>query len=380
MPRLRDGRREAACAQLRPIDALAMAAAKAEASFKLARAETELAKAPSSRVERAEREGSGGGKKVQAAEQALAKAKKKAEKPGDKYTPHAAQSLKAQEGPEDKSNADFQIYPDHQHRPAARARAVDRGRAESADRARARQSRLDAPLRRFARAGCQRLRPPLPAAVASGRARLARRRVHGARLELEASAPRHGPVAAVSPQFVECRRRRRDARRRSGQHLLLAHESAPARIAGRARFACCTSPAGSTCTRAARASIPTRKNRACAARSTSRRPPTSSTASSPPSTTATCSNATAGRRASCRSRRSRWPTASSRANARTRSRSAPKRSRTRISSSRRFSPLLGRAPTAEERDACLEGLAELAKLQSQPTARTHAVAPGADEP
>ena len=91
--------------------ALTAVAAKAEADFELARAEAGLAKArqaPSATT--AKGKAVDAEKQVKAAEAALATAKKKAENPGEKYTPIRA-SLKAQEGPEDKGNADFQNYP-----------------------------------------------------------------------------------------------------------------------------------------------------------------------------------------------------------------------------------------------------------------------------
>jgi hypothetical protein len=90
--------------------ALAAAAAKAEAEFDLVRAEAELAKAQNAEPLVKKGKPVDAEKKVKAAEAALATAKKKAEKPGDKYTPIRA-SLKAQEGPEDKGNAGFQLYP-----------------------------------------------------------------------------------------------------------------------------------------------------------------------------------------------------------------------------------------------------------------------------
>jgi len=86
------------------------AAAKTEAAFQLARAEAELAKVRQAALTAPRDKAADTAKKVQAAEQALAAAKKKAENPGDKYTSLHA-SLKAQEGPEDKNNADFQLYP-----------------------------------------------------------------------------------------------------------------------------------------------------------------------------------------------------------------------------------------------------------------------------
>ena len=92
-----------------PADLLA-AAAKAEAVFQLARAEAETDKARLTALTATKDKAADAGKKVQAAEQALAAAKKKSENPGETYTPVHA-SLKAQENPEDKSNADFQLYP-----------------------------------------------------------------------------------------------------------------------------------------------------------------------------------------------------------------------------------------------------------------------------
>ena len=90
--------------------ALIAAAAKAEAGYDLARAEAELVKACNAEPVAKKGKPVDAEKKVKAAEQALAAAKKKAENPGDKYTPIRA-SLKAQEGPEDKTNAGFQLYP-----------------------------------------------------------------------------------------------------------------------------------------------------------------------------------------------------------------------------------------------------------------------------
>ncbi len=93
-----------------PAPAELIAAAKSESVFQLARAETELAKARQAALTAPKDKAAETSKKMQAAEQALATAKKKAGNPGDKYTPIHA-SLKAQEDPEDKSNADFQLYP-----------------------------------------------------------------------------------------------------------------------------------------------------------------------------------------------------------------------------------------------------------------------------
>ncbi|MFO1438708.1 MAG: DUF1553 domain-containing protein [Verrucomicrobiaceae bacterium] len=79
--------------------ALAKAAALAEAQFKLAKAEAEadLAKADA--------------KKLKAAQDAVAAAKKKLKDPGEAFTPILA-SLKAQEGPDDPNNAKVQTYPE----------------------------------------------------------------------------------------------------------------------------------------------------------------------------------------------------------------------------------------------------------------------------
>jgi hypothetical protein len=89
--------------------ALAGEAAKAEAIYQLARAENELAKVRQTAVnttkDKADAE-----KRVRAALPAVATAKKRIENPGDKYVSIRA-SLKAQTGPDDKGNADFQLYP-----------------------------------------------------------------------------------------------------------------------------------------------------------------------------------------------------------------------------------------------------------------------------
>ena len=85
-------------------------AAKAEAVYQCAVTDCEVAKARqamsiAAKDQRAESE-----KKVQAAEQALVKAQQRLAAPGDKYATLQA-SLKAQEGPEDKGNAEYQLYP-----------------------------------------------------------------------------------------------------------------------------------------------------------------------------------------------------------------------------------------------------------------------------
>ncbi len=92
------------------LPALIAAAAKADAAFQIARAETDLAKARQAALTAAKDKAADAKKKVQTAEQARATAKKKVANPGDQYTSIRA-SLKAQDGPEDKSNSDFQHYP-----------------------------------------------------------------------------------------------------------------------------------------------------------------------------------------------------------------------------------------------------------------------------
>lgn len=89
----------------------AAAAAQADAIYQLARAESELAKARVDAFTPASGKAPDPQKKVQAGEQAVAAARKKLEVPGVRYTAIRA-SLKAQEGPEDAKNADFQTYPE----------------------------------------------------------------------------------------------------------------------------------------------------------------------------------------------------------------------------------------------------------------------------
>ncbi|WP_395743830.1 PSD1 and planctomycete cytochrome C domain-containing protein [Prosthecobacter sp.] len=85
--------------------AVAKAAALAEARYLLARAELDLAKAEKDpQAKDAE-------KKIKAARETLDKAQKKAAEPGESYTSLPA-SLKAQEGPEEKTNAAVQTYPE----------------------------------------------------------------------------------------------------------------------------------------------------------------------------------------------------------------------------------------------------------------------------
>ena len=88
---------------------LLKSAAKAEAQMKFAEAELELAKTQHSMAVTKKRDEDE--KKLKAAEQALAAARKKVDAPGDSYMSFHA-SLKAQDGPEEKNNADVQQYPD----------------------------------------------------------------------------------------------------------------------------------------------------------------------------------------------------------------------------------------------------------------------------
>ncbi|MBK8037589.1 MAG: PSD1 domain-containing protein [Verrucomicrobiaceae bacterium] len=81
--------------------ALAKAAALAEAQFKLAKAEADLAAL----------DAKADAKKLKAAKDAVAAAQKKLKAPGETYTPLLA-SLKAQEGPDDPDNTKVQTYPD----------------------------------------------------------------------------------------------------------------------------------------------------------------------------------------------------------------------------------------------------------------------------
>jgi hypothetical protein len=80
--------------------ALAKAAALAEAQFKLAKAEADLAAL----------DAKADAKKLKAAQTAVEAAQKKLKEPGETYTPLLA-SLKAQEGPDDPDNAKVQTYP-----------------------------------------------------------------------------------------------------------------------------------------------------------------------------------------------------------------------------------------------------------------------------
>ncbi|HEV7405460.1 MAG TPA: PSD1 and planctomycete cytochrome C domain-containing protein [Chthoniobacteraceae bacterium] len=89
----------------------AAAAAKADALYQLAKAESDLAKARVDAFNPATAKVPDPAKKIPAAEQAVVAARKKLEAPGDKYTAIRA-SLKAQEGPEDSKNAEVQTYPE----------------------------------------------------------------------------------------------------------------------------------------------------------------------------------------------------------------------------------------------------------------------------
>lgn len=84
---------------------LAQAASAAEAHYKLAQAEVDLVEAEANPKAKDPE------KKIKAAREALEKAKKKAAAPGETYTSLPA-SLKAQEGPEESTNATVQTYPD----------------------------------------------------------------------------------------------------------------------------------------------------------------------------------------------------------------------------------------------------------------------------
>lgn len=84
---------------------LAKSAAAAEAVHHLAQAEYDLAKAE------ADPKAKDAAKKIKTAREALEKAKKKRAAPGEAYTSLPA-SLKAQEGPEESTNAAVQTYPD----------------------------------------------------------------------------------------------------------------------------------------------------------------------------------------------------------------------------------------------------------------------------
>jgi len=88
------------------VKSLAQAAAVAEANFKLAQAEVDLLKAE------ADPKAKDAEKKIKATREALEKAKKKVATPGEAYTSLPA-SLKAQEGPEESTNATVQTYPEN---------------------------------------------------------------------------------------------------------------------------------------------------------------------------------------------------------------------------------------------------------------------------
>ena len=100
-----------AATQARHDKSLARAAAAAEADYKLAEAELNLATAQkNSKDKDAE-------KKIKAASDALAQAKKRTAAPGESFAFLPA-SLKAQEGPEENNNATVQTYPETEHRAA----------------------------------------------------------------------------------------------------------------------------------------------------------------------------------------------------------------------------------------------------------------------
>jgi hypothetical protein len=84
---------------------LAQVAAAAEAAYKLAQAEASLAKAEQ------DTKAKDAAKKLKAAREAVDTAKKKVAAPGTTYTSVQA-SLKAQEGPEESTNAAVQTYPE----------------------------------------------------------------------------------------------------------------------------------------------------------------------------------------------------------------------------------------------------------------------------
>jgi len=99
-------------ADLKPADkALAQAAAVASATYELAKAETELATLEKQAVPTDKAKKTAHDKKLKTARDAVAAAKKKAAAPGSTYTSLPV-SLKAQEGPEDASNANVQTYPE----------------------------------------------------------------------------------------------------------------------------------------------------------------------------------------------------------------------------------------------------------------------------
>lgn len=101
----------AAAEEAREDKALAAKAAEAEARYKLALADAELAKREDEFAKADEKKKADAEKKLKAARDALEKARKTAAAPGEKFTPLRA-SLKAQDGPEESRNADVQTYPE----------------------------------------------------------------------------------------------------------------------------------------------------------------------------------------------------------------------------------------------------------------------------
>lgn len=88
---------------------VAQAAALAEARYQLAKAEGDLAKAKA--APRSKEKEKDIARKIKTAEEALNKAQKNAANPGDTYTTLPV-SFKAQEGPEESTNAAVQAYPE----------------------------------------------------------------------------------------------------------------------------------------------------------------------------------------------------------------------------------------------------------------------------
>ena len=307
----------------------------------------------------------------------MAAARKKLEAPGDKYTSIRA-SLKAQDGPEDTKNADFQTYPATS---TGRRLALAQWIANERNPLTARVLVNHLWLRHFGASLVpdvtdfgRRCPPPLHQDVLDTLAV----GFHAARLEHEVPASRDGPLAALSPQFLERRRDGGDARRRSRQRLLLAHEPAPPRIASRARF-----PAASR--RAARSPRRRPEHRPRQGGSSLRRAIYfAQTADVEHRFLAAFDNSNV---LECYRRQESIVPQQALALANSKltrecadahRRTQRDASRMRNSSSDAFLSLLSRPPTSEESAACLESLAEFAKLNRRP--RPLARAPGADEP
>lgn len=99
-------------AESRPTDqALARAAASADARRRLAQAEVDLFQAEHSGDLQDAKKKAAAGKKLQEARTALAEARKKVAEPGETYSLVRA-SLKAQEGPDEAGNAEVQRFPE----------------------------------------------------------------------------------------------------------------------------------------------------------------------------------------------------------------------------------------------------------------------------